>query len=181
MKTATALNLGVIALTVALAPTAFANCGKPDPRRTLSALPAARALPLWGLPADVGGALVPNRQAVVGLWLTTSTIDGQQTQAFEAFTSDGLEFLNDSGSPVEGNVCFGLWQSGPKGAINVTHPSWFYDANGNLIGTAIIKDQFTVDPGANTLHGTITVDIFDLSGNLQIHLAGTYTGQRITG
>ena len=37
-----------------------------------------------------------------------------------------------------------------------------------------------MDPGGKTFHGTITVDIYDLSGNLQAHLAGTYTGKRIT-
>lgn len=75
---------------------------------------------------------------------------------------------------------WGVWQSGPKGVISVNHPSWLYDPSGNLVGTAVIKEQFAMDPGGKTFHGTITVDIYDLSGNLQAHLAGTYTGKRIT-
>src|SRR5262249_52838838 len=38
-----------------------------------------------------------NNGTVVGLWLVTVTIDGQPFgQAFESFTSDGNEVLNDS-------------------------------------------------------------------------------------
>lgn len=119
-------------------------------------------------------------RSIVGLWLTTGTIEGQQTQAFEAFTGDGIEILNDNGSPIEGNECLGIWQTGAKDVISVNHPSWYYDPAGNLIGTAIIKEQITVDAGGRSFHGTLTVDIYDLSGNLQVHLAGTYEGKRIT-
>lgn len=178
MKNTSIVNLALLAVAAISATTAYADCGKPGPRPVVSALTAARALPMATQLEDSRDQ--DGRPSVVGLWLTTGTIEGQQTQAFEAFTSDGLEFLNDNGSPVEGNVCFGVWQASPKGVISVTHPSWYYDANGNLIGTATIKDQFTVDAGGKTLHGTITVDIYDLNGNLQVHLAGTYTGKRIT-
>lgn len=173
-------SYGIIALCAAFAPAAHADCGKPNSRQAMTALSTAHALAARSELDDARPADDLGRQPIVGLWLATGTIDGQQTQAFESFAADGLEFLNDNGSPIEGNVCLGIWQVGPKGVISVNHPSWYYDPAGNLIGTAVIKEQITLDPGAKAFHGTITVDIYDLNGNLQVHLAGTYTGKRIT-
>ena len=184
MKVTRIAPFAIFGLCAFLASAAYADCGKPNSRQAVSVLSSTRALttPLSELEEVRGPQLEEDsdRASIVGLWLTTSTIEGQQLQSFESFTSDGLEFLNDSGSPIEGNVCFGIYQSGPRGAITVNHPSWNYDGGGNLIGTVVIKEQITVDAGGKIFHGTITVDIYDLSGARQARLAGTYTGKRIT-
>ena len=172
--------LGVCAFLVSAA---HADCGKPNSRQAVSVLSSARALTPNSELEEVRAPQMEedsDRPSIAGLWLTTSTIEGQQLQSFESFTNEGLEFLNDSGSPIEGNVCFGIYQTGPRGVITVNHPSWNYDGGGNLIGTVVIKEQITVDAGGKTFHGNITVDIYDLSGARQAHLAGTYTGKRIT-
>lgn len=96
-------------------------------------------------------------RAIVGLWLSTVLIGGQPVyQAFESFTSDGLEILNDNGSTLNGNVCLGVWAPTGRNALKVNHPSWNYDDHGNLIGTVILKSQITIDPGGNSFRGTIT-------------------------
>lgn len=110
------------------------------------------------------------------------TLGGQIIyQAFESFTSDGLEFLNDNGSPLEGNVCFGAWTPPSRNTVRVYHPSWNYDMAGNLIGTVIIKEQFTFDPGGNSFRGTVVVNTYDLNGHVSgPELQAQLSGKRIT-
>jgi hypothetical protein len=60
------------------------------------------------------------------------------------------------------------------------HPSWTFDAAGNLNGTAIIRETVTVQPDGNTFKGTFTVDVLDLRGTNLQHIAGTLSGTRIT-
>ena len=109
VKSTLVASFAFLAVSAVLAPSARA-CGRPDQHSALSAL-----MPAIGVTArtDMLNRANPSEeretgpQSVVGLWLTTGTIEGQQTQSFEAFTSDGLEVLNDNGSPLEGNVCLG--------------------------------------------------------------------------
>lgn len=119
----------------------------------------------------------------VGLWSSNVLLGGQGIfQAFESFTSDGLEFLNDNGAPQAGNVCFGIWKSTGKNTYQVYHPSWSYDANGNVTGTVIIREQITIDPSGNTFSGTVVVQTFDLNGKIAApDLHAGVTGKRISG
>ncbi|MBV8817329.1 MAG: hypothetical protein JO022_03160, partial [Acidobacteriaceae bacterium] len=97
----------------------------------------------------------------------------------ESFTTDGLEFLNDNGSPLEGNVCLGVWAINGR-QVRVNHPSWNYDANGNLIGTVSIRSLITVDQSGNTFKGTLNVVVYDLNGHTTDSYSGQLTGQRIS-
>jgi hypothetical protein len=143
-------------------------------RATALARPAAdRELPG---PARLGGG-----ENVVGLWLSTFTSQGQIVdQGFDMWTSDGLEILNDTPPPATGNVCLGTWSKVAPNTYVLKHPSWTFDGAGNLNGTAIIRENITVDPSGMTYKGTFTVDILTLSGNPIQHLSGTITGTRIT-
>lgn len=182
----TSIAMSALALSVLLAPGASASCGKVAMR--LSALmPEAQAANARVNPAvdpsrsgdDPGPSVGPGR--IAGLWSSNVLLDGQVIfQAFEAFTGEGLEFLNDNGSPIEGNVCFGTWTVAAKNTITVYHPAWNYDASGNLIGTVIIKEQITLNPGGNTFKGTVVVDTFDLNGNVAApELQADITGTRV--
>jgi hypothetical protein len=185
---------GMATLAVAVAVPAHATCDKDGVPASLT--PAAlgvKAAPLNFHSAPLataapGAALVPvpvpgpANASIVGLWLDTVTIEGQPYgQSFEAFTSDGIEILNDSGSPSLGNVCLGVWAAtGPGKTIKVTHPSWNYLPDGTLIGTVVIGEKITVDPDGNHFHGPVTVDVYDLDANLLVHLDGAVTARRIT-
>ena len=118
----------------------------------------------------------------VGLWAVNVTLGGQVIyQAFESFTLDGLEFLNDNGPTLEGNVCFGVWTAPSRNTIKVYHPSWNYDMSGNLIGTVVIRDQITLDASGNSFKGTVVVDTYDLNGNVAApELQAQLSGKRIT-
>lgn len=123
----------------------------------------------------------PGNASIVGLWKTTFISGGQVVdQGFDQWNSDGTEILNDTPPPATGNVCLGVWVKSGENSVKLKHPSWTFDANGNLTGTAIIREQVSVDPKGNTYKGTFTVDVFDLAGNPVFHLAGTLKGERIT-
>ena len=102
-------------------------------------------------------------------------------QGFDVWHSDGTELLNDTPPPATGNVCVGVWTQTQKLSFKLYHPSWTFDGNGNLNGTAIIREQVALDSRGNSFKGTFTVDVLDLAGNRIFHQAGTLTAQRITG
>jgi hypothetical protein len=160
---------------------AAASCGKDLLSRMTASLPPVPESDTTAALTQQAAASGP-ATAVRGLWLTSVVLQGQTIfQAFESFTTDGLEFLNDNGSPIEGNVCFGVWTITPDNIVNVNHPSWNYDASGNLIGTVFIKSRITTDPGANTFHGVVTIITYDLTGNLVgPEFQAQLVGKRIT-
>jgi hypothetical protein len=101
-------------------------------------------------------------------------------QAFDVWHSDGTEILNDYTDPIEGNVCLGVWtQTGPE-TYQLKHPSWTFDINGNLTGTAYILETITVGSGGNEYGGPYTINFFDLSGNPVGTYPGTIKAYRIT-
>jgi hypothetical protein len=123
----------------------------------------------------------PASTSIVGLWQVNFVSGGQIVdQAFEAFHSDNTEIMVDTSAPASDNVCIGVWAQTNGNTIKLNHPSWTFDSNGNLNGTATIRTTVTAGPHANTFAGTFTVDVFDLAGNKILHLAGTVTGKRIT-
>ena len=181
------LAVGVAAVATMLAPGANAGCGKQLASK-LAALPAAepaseqaesRSVVALARAEDTPSLALSS----VGLWAVNVTLSGQIIyQAFESFTIDGLEFLNDNGSPLEGNVCFGVWTASSRNTIKVYHPSWSYDMNGNLIGTVVIKEQIALEPGGNSFKGTVVVDSYDLNGKVSgPELQAQLSGKRITG
>jgi hypothetical protein len=117
---------------------------------------------------------------ITGLWHVVFTQDGQITdEAFETFTSDGNELMVDTTPPALDNVCNGVWKRiGSK--YKIKHPSWLFDGNGNVTGTAIISTELTLSRGGNSFQGTSTIDIYDTAGNLLAELTGEVNGSRIT-
>jgi hypothetical protein len=181
-----AIAFGIATLTSILAPAASASCGQALAARLSILKPQtdSRArVPDTSVPeAKDSPAPAGPGSRIVGLWETNVLLGGQVIfQSYESFTGDGLEFLNDNGTPIEGNVCFGTWINAPKDSIKVYHPSWNYDMGGNLIGTVVIKSQITIEPGGNTFTGTVVVDTYDVNGKQSgPELQAQITGTRIT-
>ena len=178
------LTMGMGALCTLFAPGASAGCGKGIASRLQVMMPRTEKQAYRMMPsaAQTEQDAAAAGRGVTGLWLTSVSVGGQVLfQAFESFTGDGLEFLNDNGSPLEGNVCFGTWTEAPKDTVKVYHPSWNYDMTGNLIGTVIIKEQITLDPGGNSFKGTVVVDSYDLNGQISgPEFRADLSGKRIT-
>ena len=120
--------------------------------------------------------------SIVGYWYVRFTVDDQLVDdGFDTWLSDGIEVLNDTSTPSSGNVCLGAWTKTAPYTYTLKHPSWIFDdANVNLIGVAIIKEQITLDPSGNSFTGTTEVDLFDLSGNALNTFTSDLSGKRIT-
>lgn len=184
------LALAIAGLSMAFAITAAADCGVSS-NRTLPRL-AAAAMPDRVSLSEDGAAQAFNADAtprseygevlsIVGLWNSTFTSGGQVVdQGFDQWNSDGTEVLNDDPAPATGNVCLGVYVKSGPATFKLKHPSWTFDANGNLTGTAIIREQVTVAHDGNTYKGTFTVDIYDIPGNHLTQFGGTIAAQRIT-
>jgi len=173
----------VAAVGIAAAPSAQAGCGHPHfsvPAQSNSVQSENGAGPEMIQRTNDSGS--SSYISIVGLWLDTITVDGQPFyQAFESFTSDGLEILNDNGAPQAGNVCLGVWVPTGRNMLSVNHPSWNYDDNGNVVGTIVIKSQITLGQGGNTYKGTVTINVYDNNGNqVAPTTIAQITGKRIT-
>jgi hypothetical protein len=117
--------------------------------------------------------------SVEGLWQVTFSSDGAVVDmAFEVFHSDGTEMLNDITPPAEGNVCLGVWVQTGATSYKVTHPSWVFDAAGNLTGTAMFNATVTLG-SADTFTGAYTLSYFDTRGTAGPVYTGTMTATRI--
>ena len=180
MKKNLLLTLGAAALSTLFAPGANAGCGKALASKLSVRVPQAQVQTATA--AEKPNDTPENAVSIVGMWRADVLIDGQVIfQSFESFTGDGLEFLNDNGSTLEGNVCFGVWTAPSKNTVKVNHLAWNYDMGGNLIGTVVIKTQITIDPTGNAFKGTVVVDTYDLNGNVAApELKAALRGKRIT-
>lgn len=149
----------------------LSGCSLPGlgPIRIPAAIPAS-----FGFLPAAGAANQPSTgPAIVGLWSVTFYSGGVIVdQAFDVWHSDGTEVLNDYTNPIEGNVCLGVWAQTSGGAFKLKHPSWTFDASGNLTGTAEIDETVTVGPNGSAYEGSYTISFFDLQGNP----IGTYPG-----
>ncbi len=70
-----------------------------------------------------------DKEPIVGLWLITVTYQGNVVDhVFSGWTSDGLEFDQDTASPMlTGYVCYGTWIKLGDHKYGLTHP--FFDYN----------------------------------------------------
>jgi hypothetical protein len=126
-------------------------------------------------PADRGNGPA----SVEGLWQVTYSSSGAVVDmAFEVFHSDGTEMLNDITPPAEGNVCLGVWVQMDAKTYRLNHPSWTFDANGNLTGTAIF-DVTIIMGSADTFSGTYSLTYYDTHGTKGMVYTGTLAATRV--
>ncbi len=137
------------------------------------------------LPAELGGSMAtqeieaatPNSESkahgFVGLWDSKLIDDGQVIdEGFDAFHSDGTEILVDQSNPITDNVCLGVWKQTGPATIELKHPSWYFDLDGNLLGSVIIHETLTLDADCDSFHGVASEDVYDTKGNKIAHYEG---------
>jgi hypothetical protein len=75
------------------------------------------------------------KEPIVGLWLITVSYQGSVVDnVFSGWTSDGLEFDQDTGSPIlTGYVCYGTWIKLGDHRYGLTHPYFDYNP-GSITG-----------------------------------------------
>jgi hypothetical protein len=122
-------------------------------------------------------AAVPS---IAGFWHSQYAIGGQVgDESFESYFADGTEMEVDQSNPATDNVCSGVWVQTGAYTYKLTHPSWNFDTNGNLIGTVIIRDSVTLSKDGNSFRGTETVDVFDNNGKVVEHIDATVSSVRV--
>ena len=99
---------------------------------------------------------------------------------FVQWHSDGTEIMNSSRPPVTGNFCLGVWQKSGPSTYELNHFALSSDPSGTLVGPAQIRQAITLSKTADRYEGIFTIDQYDVSGSLLIHIAGTVTATRIT-
>jgi len=126
--------------------------------------------------------------AIVGFWHvkfiskgTTGIPDGTVVDmGFSQWHSDGTEILNSSRPPATSNFCLGVWEKTGPFTYKLNHFALSSDLNGNLIGPANIREDVTLAVHGANYTGTFSIDQYDTSGNLLVHIIGEVKATRIT-
>lgn len=117
---------------------------------------------------------------IVGFWNATFTSDGQVIDSpYVQWHSDGTEIMNSSRDPRTGSFCMGVWKKiGNNYMLNHFAKSW--DADGNFIGPAQIREHIHLLNGDQSYSGDFILDQYDTAGNVLVHLTGEVAATRIT-
>jgi hypothetical protein len=145
--------------------------------KTPSTLAIKTAPPVF--PRDGAPAVEPS---IAGFWYMRTFADGQLVDdGFDMWLADGTEILNDTTAPSSGAVCLGVWTKTAPFTYELKHPSWIFDdTNTTLIGVVIIYEKVVLDPGGNSYSGTVTINAYDLAGNVLNTEQFDLTGERMT-
>ena len=153
-------------------------------------LPAAASAECGLAPASWGGH-EPGSDPIVGMWQVTFTAEGNPggppdgtvlDSAFAQWHSDGTEIMNSSRNPVTQSFCLGVWERVGHRQYKLNHfgISWDPSAPDHPLGPANIREDVTLSHDGETFQGTFTIDQYDDSKNLLVHLTGRLQGRRIT-
>ena len=129
-----------------------------------------------------------NDDRIVGFWKVKFVSDGNPgipdgaviDNGFVQWHSDGTEIMNSSRPPATSNFCLGVWQKTGPSSYELNHFALSSDLSGNLVGPAQIREDITLNKKANQYEGTFTIDQYDVSGKLLVHIVGSVTATRIT-
>ena len=188
--------LSALALATMFAPYAHAGCGLNTPvRRPASWQPrpqiASPRLVLAAFAIDEEAA-TPHEPSMVGTWKekwiaeagssSEFPVGSEFDASYSQWHSDGTE-INVSGlrAPLTGDVCLGEWIRTGARTYQMNHFGVSYDSTGqNLVGPARIQQWLTLDAKGNSTMGKFTIDQYDESGNVLVHVQGNVTGTRVT-
>lgn len=160
---------------------AKAACGSPEQGSGVTAV-----LPFVAQSGDEDSTPSTERHhdhdgSILGLWHVTYVLsDGTPDfQSFKFWHPDGTEWESASVSPLDGNVCVGVWKETKAGTIRLHHLAWSF-ANGILTGSITIDEINTVARDGRTYKGKFTATFYDLNGNVLQQQKGTQIAKRIT-
>ena len=173
---------GVVVLSGTWTAAAYANCAEFGAR-------AQRRSPVRWTPADarqgeyrlVSVAFEEREADITGLW-HLEILDGGVAvdSAFETFMADGNELMVDTTPPSLGNVCNGVWARTGSRTYKVKHPSFLFNADGTVSGTAIFRTELRLSRNGNSFTGQTTIDFYDVPGNFLFTLTFDLRATRIT-
>jgi hypothetical protein len=74
----------------------------------------------------------------------------------------------------------GVWEKTGPFTYKLNHFALSSDLNGNMIAPANIREDVTLDVHGANYTGTFSIDQYDTSGNLLVHIVGEVKATRIT-
>lgn len=83
-------------------------------------------------------------------------------------------------APATSNFCLGVWEKTGPSTYKLNHFALSSDLNGNMIGPANIRENVTLDVHGTGYTGTFSINQYDTSGNLLVHIVGEVKATRIT-
>jgi hypothetical protein len=133
-------------------------------------------------------------EPIVGMWKVTFIAKGNVgpglppdgavvDNAFAQWHSDGTEIMNSSRDPATQSFCLGVWEKVGHLRYKLNHFAISWDPvhhPGSPLGPANIREDVVLSRDGNNFLGTFTIDQYDESGNLLVHITGLLTGTRIT-
>ena len=127
-------------------------------------------------------------EPVVGLWKIKLTAkdsapipdDAVIDDGYAEWHGDGTEIMNSSRPPATGNFCLGVWKKTGPSTYLLNHFALSWDASGNFVGPANIREAVVVGPGGARFSGTFTLDQYDPAGNILVHIQGNIAGKRVS-
>jgi hypothetical protein len=189
-----AVTFGTLVVTGMMAVGARAQCGASDGHLASNSATAllmhsgAKTAAASAKANAIAQSAAPGGAQVVGFWHVTFISKGTGfipdgtvvDQGFSQWHSDGTEILNSSRPPATSNFCLGVWEKTGPSAYKLNHFALSSDLNGNMIGPANIRENVTLDSHGATYSGTFSIDQYDTSGNLLVHIVGEVKATRIT-
>ena len=181
-------TLAIVLLGIAFVPGATAQCAFPGWNKAGAIEPRT-----WGGAGALrpGSFLLAATQGssgggIVGFWKVKFVSEGNPgipdgtvlDNGFAQWHDDGTEIMNSSRIPATGNFCLGVWQKNGS-SYDLNHYGLSYDPAGNFVGPARIQEHVTVNGKADQYEGTFTIDQYDPSGNLVVHIEGQVTAKRV--
>ena len=191
-RTAITGTLAVVSLAMGLVTAASAGCPN------LPGFKAGAVQPIsWRGTGEFGPGsplLVADRDdsvdGIVGFWRVTYVSKGNSgipdgtvlVEGFQQWHSDGTEIHYDTqAAPARGDVCLGIWKKTGRSHYTLNHFFQNWDPTDNsLHDRGQIREEIDLDRSGDEHFGTVTVDSYDLEGNLLVHLQGTVHATRIT-
>ena len=181
-------TLGIVLLGLASNSSASAQCAIPGWNKTGGISPK-----VWAGTLSSGKVALASKNEgpggrIVGFWKVKFVSEGTPgipdgaviDNGFAQWHADGTEIMNSSRVPATGNFCLGVFEMSGPGSYNLNHFGLSFDPAGNFIGPARIREHVTLNQTADEYTGTFTIDQYDATGNLLVHITGNVTGKRIT-
>lgn len=166
-----------------LAQSVNVGCGYlPGPKSGPALRPASFVQVAARRPAD--------NAAIVGLWKFEFVSQGNDgipdgtliDNGLVSWHSDGTEIMNSGlRPPMTGNFCMGVWKQTGDSTYKLNHMGLSWDPTGTTyVGPANIREHITISRDGNRYSGGFTIDQYDTTGHLLVHLAGSVSAKRIT-
>ena len=126
---------------------------------------------------------------IVGYWKVKLVAEGNHgipdgtviDDGFTQWHSDGTEILNSSRPAASGNFCLGIWKKTGSFHYTLNHFTLGSDPiTDTLSDRGQLREEIELDHGGDSYFGTFTLDDYDLSGHLLVHIQGTVAATHIT-